>query len=387
MRASSHPRVAAKAQARADNQPPDLYDSPCNTAKARIRGVQDQASSGGRLYHEDIEIGRPYDCGRKIVTKEEIIAFARQFDPQPMHLDEEAAKKTLVGGLCASGFHTCVIMMRMVCDGILNRVASLGSPGVDEVRWAKPVRPGDALRATYLAEEKRTLASRPDVGVSKVQVDLVNDAGEVVAFWRTNQLTRLRNPARPPAQTSPKRQKQPIASLWDAPGPVSPPPPDAFFEDRQIGEMVDLDSHTFGRDEIIAFAREHDPQPFHLDEAAAKASLFGALSASGWHTAAHFIRGVVTSRLEANSAARARGERVAAYGPSPGFRNLNWPKPVFVGDTVSFRVRLTEKIDLKSRPDRGLLVSEAQGRNQRGEIVFAVTSQILAERREPFLPR
>jgi acyl dehydratase len=245
------------------------------------------------------------------------------------------------------------------------------------------VRPGDALRVSYLVEEKRTLASRPDVGMSKVQVDLFNDAGEVVAFWRTNQLTRLRHPVPPPAPPAPKRKKQPIVSLWDAPGPVGPPPFDAFFEDRQIGEMTELASHAFGKDEIIAFAREYDPQPFHLDEAAAKASLFGALSASGWHTAAHFIRGVVTSRLEANGAARARGERVAVYGPSPGFRNLNWPKPVFVGDTVSFRARLTEKVDLKSRPDRGLLVSEVQGRNQKGETVFAVTSQILAERREP----
>ena len=351
-----------------------------------MRGVQDQAASGQQLFHEDIEIGRPYDCGRKIVTKDEIVAFARQFDPQPMHLDEAAAKRTLVGGLCASGFHTCAMMMRMVCDGILNRVASLGSPGVDEVRWVKPVRPGDALRARYLAEEKRTLASRPDVGVTKVQVDLFNDAGEVVAFWRTNQLTRLRNPAPPPAQPAPKRQKQPIASLWEVPGPVGPPPADAYFEDRQIGEIVELPSHTFGKEEIIAFARAYDPQPFHLDEAAAKASLFGALSASGWHTAAHFIRGVVTSRIESNGAAQARGERIAVYGPSPGFRNLNWPKPVFVGDTVTFRARLAEKVDLKSRPDRGLLVSEVQGRNQKGEIVFAITSQILVERRAPLRP-
>ncbi len=148
--------------------------------------------------------------------------------------------------------------------------------------------------------------------------------------------------------------------------------------------MAELASHTFGKDEIIAFAREYDPQPFHLDEAAGKASLFGGLSASGWHTAAIFIRGVVAARKEANDAARARGERIAVYGPSPGFRNLFWTKPVFVGDTISFRSRLSEKVDLKSRPDRGLLMSEVQGRNQKGEIVFGITSQILAERRTPY---
>ena len=76
--------------------------------------------------------------------------------------------------------------------------------------------------------------------------------------------------------------------------------------------------------------------------------------------------------------------RIASYGPSPGFRNLPWYKPVFVGDTIEYRARVSEKIDLKSRPDRGLLASEVQGRNQHGEIVFAITSQMLAERREPY---
>jgi acyl dehydratase len=348
--------------------------------------VRDKVASESKLFHEDIEVGRPYDCGRKGVTKEEIIAFARQFDPQPMHLDEEAARKTIVGGLCASGFHTCAMMMRMVCDGILNRVESLGSPGVDEVRWVKPVRPGDVMGTRYTATEKRILASRPGVGISKVLVEFVDDKGELAASWLTNQLTRVRDPGPPPANPAPKREKQAIVSLWDMAVPPGPPPPDAYFEDRRIGEIAELGSHTFGRDGIIAFARAYDPQPFHLDEAAAKASLFGALAASGWHTAAVFIRGVVDARKTANEAARARGEAIATYGPSPGFRNLSWPKPVLVGDTVSFRVRLAEKIDLKSRPDRGLLASEVQGRNQKGELVFAVTSQILADRREPYRP-
>ena len=144
---------------------------------------------------------------------------------------------------------------------------------------------------------------------------------------------------------------------------------------------MELGSHTFTGNEIIDFARQFDPQPFHLDEDAATASLFGALCASGWHTAAHFIRSVITTRDTANARALAQGKRLATYGPSPGFRDLRWPKPVYVGDTVSYRMRLIERIDLKSRPQRGLLASTVQGRNQKGEIVFAVTSQILADRR------
>src|SRR5262245_24433649 len=250
------------------------------------------------------------------------MAFGRAYDPQPLHVDEEAAKATLVGGLCASGWHTCTMMMRLVADGMLNNVASLGSPAVDEGRWMVPVRPGDVVKAHYVIEEKRDLASRPDVGVSKVLVELFNQKGETAANWRTNQLTRRRHPGPATSSPSAKRERKAIASHWDAPGPVSPLRPDLYFEDRQIGELTDMGTHTFGRDDIIAFAREFDPQPFHLNEAAAKASLFGALCASGWHTAALAIRGNIGSRLTGNEQARAQGVRLAAYGPSPGFRNL-----------------------------------------------------------------
>jgi acyl dehydratase len=339
-----------------------------------------------QLHHEDLEVGKPYECGAKTVAKDEIVAFGRAYDPQPLHVDEEAAKKTLVGGLCASGWHTCTMMMRLVADGVLNRVASLGAPSVDEGRWMVPVRPGDEVRARYTVLEKRDLMSRPDVGVSKVQVELFNQKGETAASWRTNQLSRRRHPGPEPVAAGAKRERKTIASLWDEPGVVSLVRPDLYFEDRQIGELTDLGVHTFAKDEIIAFARAYDPQPFHLDEAAAKVSLFGALCASGWHTAAYAVRGNILARLEGNEQAGARGIRLAAYGPSPGFRNLSWFKPAYVGDTLEYRGRLAQKIDLKSRPDRGIVATDIQARNQKGEIVFAVTSQILAERREPYRP-
>jgi acyl dehydratase len=342
-----------------------------------------QEGDGGKLHHEDLAVGKPYAFGHKVVTAEEIVAFGRAFDPQPMHTDPDGAKVSPVGGLCASGWHTCAMMMRMLVDGLLNRVASLGSPGVDEVRWKRPVRPGDVLSARYTVQETRVLTSRPDVGIAKVLVEAVDANGEVPATWVTNQLTRMRRPAASPGNPAAPRpgSRMPSVDLWD--GPVRPRCADAFFEDAVIGETFDLGGHTFNREEIVDFARQFDPQPFHLDDDAARASLFGALCASGWHTASLFIRGIVTTRAEANAAALARGERLATYGPSPGFRDLKWPKPVYVGDTVSYRSRLIERIDLKSRPSRGLLASAVQGRNQKGEIVFSVVSQILADRRQP----
>jgi acyl dehydratase len=361
-----------------------------NSHQGHKRGTAVQQKAPGaqvsdKLHHEDLAVGEPYVFGHKVVTAEEIIAYARAYDPQPMHTEAEAAKATPVGGLCASGWHTCAIMMRLLVDGILGRTASLGSPGMDEVRWRRPIWPDDVLSARYTVEEKRVLASRPDVGIAKVLVELVDAKGEVPCTWRTNQLTRVRHPAAaPPADRERKGQTAKALDLWDA--PAAPRSHDRYYEDVALGETYEIGSHTFGRAEILAFAREYDPQPFHLDEAAAKASLFGALCASGWQTAAYFIRFIVTSRHEANAEALAKGLRLPAYGPSPGFRDLKWPKPVFVGDTVTYRTRMIEKIDMKSRPNRGLLASAVQARNQKGELVFAVTSLILADRRRPLGP-
>lgn len=352
--------------------------------------MQDDISggaAGGQIHHEDIEIGKPITFGNRLLTKEEIIAYGRAFDPQPMHTDEEAAKATPVGGLCASGWHTCAIMMRMIFDGPLRNTASLGSPGVDEVRWTKPVRPGTVLSCRHVYTGKRDLASRPDVGISKITVELVDEKGEVLCWWHTNQLVRKRYPGPPSASPpTPRAARAPLRSLWDIDGPRLDRAKGMFFEDRPVGEITDLGSHTFGREEIIAFAREFDPQPFHLDEAAAKASLFGGLCASGWHTSAIFIRQIITHRDFAQTGMPEPGARRPVYGPSPGFRDLRWPRPVYVGDTIEFRARIAEKIDMKSRPTRGILVSEVQGRNQHGDIVFAVLSQILVDRREPYRP-
>src|SRR6202163_4922610 len=98
-----------------------------------------------RIYFEDIVPGSVTTHGPRIITREEIIAFASEFDPQPMHLDEEAAKKPMLGGLSASGWHSCAIMMGLIYDGFLVDAASMGAPGIDEGKWLKPVRPGDAL--------------------------------------------------------------------------------------------------------------------------------------------------------------------------------------------------------------------------------------------------
>ncbi|WP_317201565.1 MaoC family dehydratase [Janthinobacterium sp.] len=138
-------------------------------------------TSQRHLYFEDFYVGQELRLGARLVTEEEIIAFARQFDPQPFHLDQEAAAGSIFGGVIASGWHTCSMMMRMVVDGVLNGSSSMGSPGLDCVRWIRPVRGGDTLSVVYVTKEVRASASKPDRGVVVSLWQASNQHGELVA--------------------------------------------------------------------------------------------------------------------------------------------------------------------------------------------------------------
>ena len=133
--------------------------------------------------YDSFEIGRTVAFGHLVVTKDEITAFARAFDPQPFHLSEESAKTSNVGRLIASGYHTCALLMRLLVDNVVDSRLSLGSPGIEDVRFLKPVFPGDALSGRYTCLEKRELKSKPGVGVLRFMFELLNGRGEVVMTW------------------------------------------------------------------------------------------------------------------------------------------------------------------------------------------------------------
>ncbi len=132
------------------------------------------------LYWEDFEAGKTTEMGRHMFTQAEIIEFARQFDPQPFHIDPEAARASAFGGLIASGWHTCAICMRFSCESYINRSVSLGSPGLDNIRWHKPVRPGDTITYRRTVLETRASRSRPDMGLVRSRTEALDQAGEVV---------------------------------------------------------------------------------------------------------------------------------------------------------------------------------------------------------------
>lgn len=154
-----------------------------------------------KRYFEDFEVGHVAEYGDVAVSADDIKAFAAEFDPQPMHLDEEAAKKTIVGGLCASGWHTCSLMMRIVFDGFISSSSSMGAPGFEEIRWLAPVRPGDRLRVRVKVLEKREPKSRPDFGFVRMKFEVLNQAG-VAMVATANVMFGCRTPRAAAVQSS-----------------------------------------------------------------------------------------------------------------------------------------------------------------------------------------
>jgi acyl dehydratase len=132
------------------------------------------------LYFEDFAVGTVFELGKRTLAEDEVLAFARAYDPQPFHTDPEAAARSIYGGLIASGWQTCAVVMRLMCDAYLLRAASMGSPGVDEVRWLAPVRPGDTISARMEVVEARASASKPDRGVIRSRWTATNQDGTTV---------------------------------------------------------------------------------------------------------------------------------------------------------------------------------------------------------------
>jgi acyl dehydratase len=133
-----------------------------------------------KRYLEDFRVGEVLEYGSCGVTREEILEFARRYDPQPFHVDEEAAKKSIYGGLIASGWHTTAMLMRLMVDGMINGSSSMGSPGIDEIRWLKPVRPGDTLSLRGVVLEVVPSRSKPDRGHIRTAYEAFNQHGEKV---------------------------------------------------------------------------------------------------------------------------------------------------------------------------------------------------------------
>jgi acyl dehydratase len=296
-------------------------------------------------------------------------------------VDEIAAKDSFVGSLIASGWHTCCLNMRVLADDMILDSTSMGSPGIEELKWLKPVRPGDTLRSRMTVVDTRPSKSRPSIGFVQFKFELLNQHDETV-MTQGNSIMFARKDAEPA-----KGGNAPAAAAAARPDgapvpenrPISSNP---YLEDLLIGETEELGSYTFMADDIIQFAKRFDPQRFHVDPEAAKDSLFGSLCASGWHTASIWMKLMVAHREHVRAEALARGERPARLGSSPGFTSLKWLKPVYAGDTITYRSTITDKRVSASRPGWGLVFHHNTGVNQHGEEVFSFDGAVFWERRQ-----
>ena len=155
-----------------------------------------------------------------------------------------------------------------------------------------------------------------------------------------------------------------------------------YFEDMNVGRRRDLGSYTFTAEAIKKFATQFDPQRFHLDEEAGRQSPFGGLAASGWHVGSVCMKLMVGDAQRQVREAVARGDKIAVWGPSPGFRELRWIRPVLAGDTISYSTVIESKRLSDSRPGWGILQVRSSGSNQRGEQVYSVLATAFVPQRD-----
>jgi acyl dehydratase len=154
-----------------------------------------------------------------------------------------------------------------------------------------------------------------------------------------------------------------------------------YYDETHVGQKWKIGSYHFTREAVLRFARAYDPQSFHIDDAAAAASHFGRLAASGWHTASAWMRCYVEADEKACQQRIARNEILPEHGPSPGITNLKWIKPVYPGDTVTYWMEIIGKREMASRPRWGLAAKHSEGFNQNGELVFAFDGKVMIQRK------
>ncbi|CAH1663715.1 MaoC/PaaZ C-terminal domain-containing protein [Chelatococcus asaccharovorans] len=328
------------------------------------------------LYFEDFVVGERRHHSLPVVRVDDVIAFAREYDAQPMHLGESDG---FYSEHIGSGWHTCCLTMRAIADSFLTGSRAFGAPGIDKVEWRAPLRPGDQLSVTIETLDKRQSRSRPEMGLVQFGIETTNQSGTVLmrqvnwVMFGTHEPPLEERPA-PIPRVVPSAAAATLAGKAGTDQQL-------YFDDLTVGDTQLLGSHTFLEEDIITFARAYDPQSFHTDPAAARDSFFGSLCASGWHTAAIWMKKMVERRNALIEAAMARDGQAARLGPSPGFQDLKWIKPVRAGDTLTYRSRVSGKRPSASRPQWGIVSHHNTAHNQHGECVFAFDGVVFWERK------
>ncbi len=314
---------------------------------------------------EDFWIGETREYGDYEIDEAELLAFAAAYDPQPFHLDAEAAKNSILGGLSASGWQVCSALTRMMIDNWLGDSSVLAGVGIDDNRWLAPVRPGDRLTAKTTTVGRSDARKRPDAGIVAFATSLRDQAGREVMTQTTSMLFGRRAPRQDGAAVlAPRRAPAPPPERIDD---LAGAMPDDFAR-AKVGAFAELGETLFTAELIRDYALKYDPAPFHIDEAAGRAHVLGAMSAAGLHTASCWMSHFVAAR-----------ERLGTLQSraSPGFRDMRWRRPVLAGDRISFSTQVVAKRET-SKAGLGLITARNLGVNQRGDIALEFYASIFS---------
>lgn len=298
---------------------------------------------GELLYFEDFPVGQTREFCRHVLTADQIASYAAEFDAL---LGAQVSEHRLP---TASPWQLCALLMRLNYDGWMNAASARGAPGVDEVRWFRPVTAGETLSARFTVRNARVSRSRPQLGLIQYYYELLGDGGQPVLSQLNSVMMELRNPQ--------ALQTGNVASSAAVSNRVRRAPLDE-------SASVALGAADFPADAILAFGHAYDPQPFHIDADAARTGPFGALAASGWHTAACWARAYATS-FAAGTPALPRPDRLLWLKP------LHWRRPTFAGDRIAFDFVPGA---IERRPEgQTLMTAAGRGRNAAGETVIEFT--------------
>lgn len=317
-----------------------------------------------RLAYGHFTSERTFELLPSEMTREAIVRFGRRYDPQPFHVDERAARATILKGLSASGWHTCIVFMKALQDGALQHCLEARLFAIDEIKWLFPVRLGDHIRGIIRA--RAIDAAGPWPGSGQIELDCVatTDKGRRVMTWK----------GRAAVGGYPGSQRY-ADSGGDASGGIPKSAGElAHFDDISVGDEVSLGSIRVTGDAIREFIDEYGLAGPELAKGKPE-------EANGWHLASLFMSQLVRYYLREAASLRRRELAVPGLGPSPGIRHLRWPVPVRAGDELTLRAWAVRKSEISPRSNWGILTGACAAVNQFGQNVLSFEGQLLLERR------
>jgi len=328
---------------------------------------------------EDYSEGETGSFGRIKVTADTIKRFAVAYDPQPFHLDDGAARATPLRGLAASGWHTCALLMRQVEQQVLSMSGYLGSPGIDDIRWLKPVRPGDILEGKIIWLSKCPCSRRSDVGRWSIAIEAINQSGDLVLRLNGHVLLARRGAA----VADVPRSSSCCAARLARPPRARRRPGDhliRYFEDVQQGDEIALGSYDFTTDAIHSYSHNIGTPTGDREPPAHAVGEGSCRRVNGWHIIAAWMRRIVDYYQAEADWLAGKGRPVPLLGPAVGARSLYWLKPVHSGDRITFSSWVEHKLQAGTSSEWGLLVAGAEGVDQKGEVVVSLYPQFLLQR-------